>query len=133
MLSFIFGAVAGVSKAASEAIEDVGQRIGAPQWLVGGLSACAAAVGSGCDKISNMEVPSMGGGNLGGGGFSFSNPFSGGRDEVMASAPSKTPQVEIQAPAREISRYEVSPAELGGFSAPTFGSYAASRDTGISV
>lgn len=62
MLGALFGALASVTHGISKTVEDVGQRIGAPQWLTAGLSGAFEMAGNSFNAGKDIELPSFGGG-----------------------------------------------------------------------
>lgn len=56
MLTALLSSVAHVMHKTGEAIEDAGRIVGAPEWVVGGLSAGFSALGRGAEGLANAEV-----------------------------------------------------------------------------
>ena len=123
MLSAILGGLAAAMHKTGEAIEDAGQIMGAPQWLTGGLSGAFTALGRGADSMGEGVANSGGfslGGSIGGGlGERFTGLFGG--SDGPSLAPARTPGLQVEAPVIQHAAYHVDPADLGNFSAPTFG------------
>jgi hypothetical protein len=62
MIGALFGALSAAMNKAAEVTEDFGHRIGAPQWIVGGLSGGLAMVGKGFEAGQDISLPSVAGG-----------------------------------------------------------------------
>ena len=122
MLGAILQAIAGFANGAGKTIEEVGERIGAPQWITGGFSGICSAVG-GASAAIDERLPTVSDARswMGGIGHSLSSMLSGSFEprQPEIQAPKVAPQ--IAASVQQPSRYDVSPADLGCFAAPNFG------------
>lgn len=74
-------------------------------------------------------------------GRSESGMFASLKESILGSreasaqerAVERSPSMEIAAPAASLGKYEVAMSDLGGFSAPTFGSGSQSQGAGVRV
>jgi hypothetical protein len=86
MLGAIFGALSAAMNKAAEVTEDVGHRLGMPEWMVGGLSGGFALVGKGFEAGQDIQLPNLSG------GLAF---VSGSISTALGSLTSNSPQSNV--------------------------------------
>ncbi|MBX9726661.1 MAG: hypothetical protein K2X09_05290 [Rickettsiales bacterium] len=92
MLAALFGAIAGIAQKASEVTEDLGRRVGLPEWVTGGISGAFSAVGNVSESAQDIQLPGIG------------NPLMAMREGAKNFIGGFTTEKELPAPGQKYGR-----------------------------